>query len=219
MDEGPGSVSDVLERLAVVRVVCVLTVSDADDAERACRALLAGGLTAVEITFRTAAAGEAIRRVADIDGLLVGAGTVLGPEQLSSAVESGARFAVAPGTNDAVVKEAARAGVPFVPGVATPSEIEHARALGCRVLKVFPASLVGGPAFVKAMSAVYPDVRFVPTGGIGPDNLSDYLALPSVLACGGSWVCEPALLRDGRFDEIERRAREAAGQVAQAVPA
>ena len=86
-------------------------------------------------------------------------------------------------------------------------------------IHVFPATLVGGPAFVKAVSAVYPDVRFVPTGGIGPDNLSDYLALPSVLACGGSWVCEPALLRDGRFDEIERRAREAARQVAQAVPA
>ena len=99
--------------------------------------------------------------------------------------------------------------MPFVPGVATPSEIERARALGCRVLKVFPASLVGGPSFVKAVAAVYPDVRFVPTGGVHLENLTSYLELPSVLACGGTWMCEPALLRERRFDEVERRAREA----------
>jgi 2-dehydro-3-deoxyphosphogluconate aldolase/(4S)-4-hydroxy-2-oxoglutarate aldolase len=212
-------VSDVLERLGAVRIVPVLTAANADEAERACTALLAGGLTAVEITFRTAAAAEAIGRVAGMDGLLVGAGTILSPEQLASAVEAGARFAVAPGTSPAVIEAARAGGVPFVPGVATPSEIEHARALGCHVLKLFPASLIGGPAFVKAVSPVFQDVRFVPTGGVNPENLRAYLELPAVLACGGTWICEPALLREGRFDEVERRAREALELVAPAASA
>lgn len=191
------------------RVVPVLTAESAEDAERACEAMLAGGLTSVEITFRTDAAVEAIRRASRLDGLRVGAGTVLSESQLDAAVEAGARFAVAPSTNDAVVHAAQRAGVTFIPGAATPTEVEHAHALGCGVVKIFPASLVGGPAFIKAVSAVFPDVRFVPTGGVNIDNLDDYLALPSVLACGGTWICEPSLMREGRFDEIERRAREA----------
>jgi 2-dehydro-3-deoxyphosphogluconate aldolase / (4S)-4-hydroxy-2-oxoglutarate aldolase len=191
------------------RVVPVLTAESAEDAERACEAMLAGGLTAVEITFRTDAAVEAIRRASEIDGLLVGAGTVLSESQLEAALEAGARFAVAPSTNEMVVRAAQRAGVTFIPGAATPTEVEHARALGCEVVKIFPASLVGGPAFIKALSAVFQDVKFVPTGGVNIDNLDAYLALPSVFACGGTWICEPALLRDGRFDEIERRAREA----------
>jgi 2-dehydro-3-deoxyphosphogluconate aldolase/(4S)-4-hydroxy-2-oxoglutarate aldolase len=212
-------VSDVLERLGGVRVVPVLTAADADEAERACTALLAGGLTAVEITFRTAAAADALQRVAGMDGLLVGAGTILSPAQLESAVEAGARFAVAPGTSAAVVHAAQASGIPFVPGVATPSEIEAARALGCDVLKLFPASLLGGPAYVKAVAPVYQDVRFVPTGGVSTENLGAYLELPSVLACGGTWICEQALLRESRFDEVERRAREAVELVALAVAA
>jgi len=211
-------VNDVLEQLGAARVVPVLTATDADVAERACHALLAGGLSVVEITFRTAAAAEAIRRAVAIDGLLVGAGTVLSTEQLADAIHAGARFAVAPGTNDEVVDAAGNATLPFVPGAATPSEIEHARALGCRVVKVFPASLVGGPAFLKAVAAVYPDVRFVPTGGVNPDNIGSYLELPSVLACAGTWICEAALLSEGRFDEVERRAR-AAVELAGAVSA
>jgi 2-dehydro-3-deoxyphosphogluconate aldolase / (4S)-4-hydroxy-2-oxoglutarate aldolase len=195
------------------RVLPVLTAETADDAERACEAVLAGGLTAVEITFRTDAAPEAIRRAARIDGLVVGAGTVLSESQLGAALDAGAQFAVAPSTVDAVVRAAQRVGVTFIPGAATPTEIEHARALGCDVVKIFPASLVGGPAFVRAVSVVFPDVRFVPTGGVSNENLDEYLALPSVLACGGTWICEPALLREGRFDEIERRAREAAALV------
>jgi len=202
-------VSEVLDRLAELRIVPVLTAADPDEAERACHALLAGGLSVVEITFRTEAAAAAIRRVSALDGLLVGAGTVQSPEQLASAQAAGARFGVAPGTNAAVVAAAQEVGFPFVPGAATPSEIEGARELGCRVVKIFPASLVGGPAFVKAVAAVYPDVRFVPTGGITAENLPSYLALPTVLACAGTWICEQALLREGRFDEVERRAREA----------
>jgi 2-dehydro-3-deoxyphosphogluconate aldolase/(4S)-4-hydroxy-2-oxoglutarate aldolase len=212
-------VSDVVERLGDVRVVPVLTATNAEEAERACAALLAGGLTAVEITFRTDAAADAIRRVAETSELLVGAGTILSPEQLASAADAGARFAVAPGTTPSVIEAARARGIPFVPGVATPSEIEQARALGCDVLKLFPASLLGGPAFVKAIAPVYRDVRFVPTGGVNPENLGAYLELTAVLACGGTWICEPALLREGRFDEVERRAREAVELVALAAAA
>jgi 2-dehydro-3-deoxyphosphogluconate aldolase / (4S)-4-hydroxy-2-oxoglutarate aldolase len=212
-------VSDVLEQLAAVRIVPVLTAADADEAERACHALLAGGLAAVEITFRSDAAADALQRAAAIDGLLVGAGTVLSTAQLERAADAGARFAVAPGTNDEVIAAAQRAGMPFVPGVATPSEIEHALALQCRVLKLFPAAMVGGPAFVKAVAPVYPSVRFVPTGGVNPDNLASYLELPTVLACGGTWICERKLLDKRRFDEIERRAREAVELASVAVAA
>ncbi len=201
--------SDVLDRLSASRVVPVLTAADADEAERACEALLAGGLMCVEITFRTDAAADAIRRIARNEELLVGAGTILSPDQLALALDAGARFAVAPGTSEAVVEAARVARVPFVPGIATPSEIERARALGCDILKVFPASILGGPSFLKAVSPVYQDVRFVPTGGVNPENLASYLELPSVLACGGTWICDKALLRERRFDEVERRAREA----------
>jgi 2-dehydro-3-deoxyphosphogluconate aldolase / (4S)-4-hydroxy-2-oxoglutarate aldolase len=195
------------------RIIPVLTASSADEAERACRALATGGLTTVEITFRTEAAADAIRRASGIEGLVVGAGTVLSEEQLAAALDAGAQFAVAPGTNPAVVEAAQRAGVTFIPGAATPSEIEQARSLGCMIVKLFPASLLGGPAFVKAVAAVYRDVRFVPTGGVSLENLDEYLALPAVLACAGTWICEPALLREGRYDEIERRAREASALV------
>ena len=191
------------------RIVPVLTVESADDAERACEAILAGGLASVEITFRTAAAPEAIRRAVKLDGLEVGAGTVLTSMQLDAAVEAGAAFAVAPSTSATIVRAAQSAGIEFIPGAATATEIDQARALGCRLVKLFPAALIGGPAFVRAVSPVFPDLRFVPTGGINLDNLAEYLRLPSVAACGGTWICEPALIRDGRFDEVERRAREA----------
>jgi 2-dehydro-3-deoxyphosphogluconate aldolase / (4S)-4-hydroxy-2-oxoglutarate aldolase len=186
------------------RVVPVLTAESADHAERACNAILAGGLSSVEIVFRTEAAVEAIRRAACIEGLLVGAGTVLSVEQLDAAVEAGAKFAVAPSTDPVVIEAAQRAGVLIIPGVATPTEIDRARSLGCDVVKVFPASLVGGPAFIKAVSPVFHDVKFIPTGGITIDNLADYLVLPSVLACGGTWIT-------AELDGIEERARAAAG--------
>ena len=196
---------DAVETLGRIRVLPVLSVPDADQAEAACRALLAGGVSCVEITFRTDAAEEAIRRVSGIEGLLVGAGTVLSPEQAEAAAAAGARFAVAPGTSERVVEACRALSLPFFPGVATPSEIERARALGCRTLKVFPAATVGGVAFLRAVSAPYQDVQFIPTGGIDASNLAEYLAVPSVLACGGSWLCDPAL----PVEEIERLAREA----------
>jgi len=206
--------ADVVGVLERVRVLPVMSVPDTAGAESACRALLAGGISCVEITFRTDAAADAIRRVAGIEGLLVGAGTVLSAEQAEAAAAAGARFAVAPGTSEAVVEACRRLGLPFFPGVATPSEIEQARALGCHTLKVFPAGTLGGVAFLRAVSAPYRDVRFVPTGGIDASNLAAYLGVPSVLACGGSWLCDQALIREGRFDEIERLAREASAVAA-----
>lgn len=200
--------------LCCTRILPVLAVNDADQAEAACRALLAGGVACAEITFRTDAAVDAIRRVSAISGLLVGAGTVLSAEQADLAAQAGAKFAVAPGTNDSVVAACRDLGLPFFPGVATPSEIEHARALGCRTLKVFPASTVGGVAFLRAVSATYSDVRFIPTGGIGAGNLAEYLAVPSVVACGGSWLCDKRLLDAGQYNEVERLSREAMEMVA-----
>jgi 2-dehydro-3-deoxyphosphogluconate aldolase / (4S)-4-hydroxy-2-oxoglutarate aldolase len=201
--------AEVVERLACTRVVPVVAVDDADQAEALARALLAGGIGCIEITFRTAAAAEAIRRVRAVEGMLVGAGTVLSAEQAEAAAEAGAQFAVAPGTNDEVVAAAHEAGLPFLPGVATATEIEHARALGLTAVKVFPASVAGGVDFLKAVSAVYPSMRFMPTGGVTPATLAEYLAVPSVLAVGGSWLAPRDVLRAGRYDEIERLAREA----------
>jgi 2-dehydro-3-deoxyphosphogluconate aldolase/(4S)-4-hydroxy-2-oxoglutarate aldolase len=172
----------------IAGVIPVLTVASADEAEAACRAFLERGLTTVEITFRTDAAAEAIRRTSTIDGLTVGAGTVLDERQLEHALEAGAQFAVAPGTNPDVVEAARRAGVLFIPGAATPTEIDRARSLGCEIVKIFPAALLGGPAYIRAVSAVFPDVRFLPTGGVNETNVDEYLALPSVVACAGTWL-------------------------------
>jgi 2-dehydro-3-deoxyphosphogluconate aldolase/(4S)-4-hydroxy-2-oxoglutarate aldolase len=201
--------ADVVEALGRVRVVAVTTVDDATQAEATARALLGGGLTCMEIAFRSSAAAEAIERVSRVDGVLVGAGTVLSAVQAEAAKNAGARFAVAPGTSDEVVTACRELDLPFFPGVATPSEIERARALGLRTLKVFPAAQLGGPSFLRAVTATYPDVRYLPTGGISAENVREYLAVESVLAVGGSWLVKPELLRAGRFDEVERLAREA----------
>jgi 2-dehydro-3-deoxyphosphogluconate aldolase / (4S)-4-hydroxy-2-oxoglutarate aldolase len=206
-----GAEDQVVARLGRARVVPVASLDDGDQAEAAARALLRGGLDCIEVTFRTAAAADAIRRARAVGGMLVGAGTVLTPEQAREAAAAGADFAVAPGNNPAVVEACRALGLPFFPGVATASEIESARALGRTTLKVFPAAQVGGPGFLRAMSAVYPDVRFLPTGGIGQETAADYLALDAVLAVGGSWLVRAELLRAGRFDEVERLARHATG--------
>lgn len=200
---------EIVDLLSATRVVPIASLDDAADAEPAAQALVRGGLACIEVTFRTAAAAEAIRRLRDVEGLLVGAGTLLSVQQVEQALDAGAQFAVAPGTNPEVVRACQAAGLPFFPGVATPSEIETARALGLHTLKVFPAAQLGGPGFLQAVSATYPDVRFIPTGGVNRANMAEYLAVPSVLAIGGSWLLKKDLLRDGRFDEVERLAREA----------
>jgi 2-dehydro-3-deoxyphosphogluconate aldolase/(4S)-4-hydroxy-2-oxoglutarate aldolase len=204
------SEANVVARLRAARVLPVVTLDRPDQGRAAGRALMAGGIDCVEICFRTDAAVEGIRRATEVDGLLVGAGTVLSPESLEAAVEAGACFGVAPGLNEDVVLCARELGVPFFAGVATPTEIDRARTLGLSTVKVFPASQVGGCAFLRAVSATFPDLGFIPTGGIRSDTVEQYLEIPSVVACGGSWIAPQQLLDDG-LQEIERLAREVTG--------
>ena len=199
----------VLEELARARVLPVVALDDAGAVGDLCAALLEGGIACIEITFRTAAAVEAIARAAEVTGMLVGAGTVLTAQQAREALDAGASFAVAPGTDDRVVAACDELGLPFFPGIATPSELGHALRIGRTTVKVFPAAQLGGPGFVKAVAATFPDARFVPTGGVDADSLASYLAVPSVLACGGSWIAERQLIAERRFDEISSRARAA----------
>ena len=198
----------MVRRLERIRVVPLATL-DASVARRVGETLVEAGLPCIEIAFRAPGAVEAIREAARVEGLLVGAGTVLRPEQARAAADAGAAFAVAPGLSEEVVAASAAAGLPFFPGVATPTEIEHARRLGLRVLKLFPANLLGGPGFLRAVAAAYPDVRFIPTGGVDASTLAEYLAMPNVLACGGSWLANERVVRERAFDELARRARQA----------
>lgn len=200
----------VLDRIEAARLLPVVVVDEASQAVPLAKALVAGGLPVAEVTFRTDAAAEAIRRiVSEVPDALVGAGTVLTPEQVRAARYAGATFLVTPGFNPAVVAAAADEGLPIVPGVNNPTGVEQAMAAGLSAVKFFPAEPTGGVPFLKALVGPYRTMRFVPTGGIGPKNLRDYLALPAVLACGGSWMVEPALVRAGRFDEVQRMTAEA----------
>jgi 2-dehydro-3-deoxyphosphogluconate aldolase / (4S)-4-hydroxy-2-oxoglutarate aldolase len=194
--------------LAASRVVPVATIHDHRRAADVCAALARGGVGCIEITFRVPGAAEAIRAARTVDGMLVGAGTVLSCEQLEAAADAGAHFAVAPCLSPEVLLAARERELPFLPGVATATEVDHARRLGASVVKVFPASSAGGPGFLRAVSATYPSMRFMPTGGINRENLDAYLAVPSVLAVGGSWLVSEELVANGRYDEIMRLARE-----------
>ena len=203
----------LVERLARGRNVAVAVVEDPERAVPLARALLAGGVDAIELAFRTPRAAEALRRIAaEVPGVLVGAGTVLAPAQVREAKEAGAAFAVAPGFNPDVVRAAADAGLPFAPGVMTPSEIEGALALGCtRLLKFFPASVAGGVAGLRTLAAPYRHlgVRFLPLGGLTAANTAEWLAEPLVAACGGSWIAPAALVAAGNWAAIEENARAA----------
>ena len=193
----------IKERLGEHALVPVVEIADVHQAVPLGEALIAGGLPCAEITFRTAAAPDAIRALRQgCPDLLVGAGTVLTVEQAEAAVAAGAEFLVAPGSNPDVMAAARRLGVPMVPGVCTPSEIERAMAGGLDVVKFVPAEVCGGVAFLKSVAPVYPGVRYVPTGGIGPANLPAYLALPQVLACGGSWMVKRELVVAADFETI-----------------
>lgn len=214
-DDSPGRPTSpdpmsILERLGDLGVVPVVEIPDAREAVRLGETLVAAGLLCAEITFRTGAAADAIRALRDgCPHLLVGAGTVLTIDRADAAVAAGASFLVAPGSNPAVMARARDLGVLMIPGVCTPSEIETALAAGHDVLKLFPAEVVGGLAFIRAVAPVYPSLRFVPTGGIGPANLGAYLALPQVLACGGSWMVKRELIAAGDYAAIGRLAAEA----------
>jgi len=204
---------DTLGRLGLVPVVKIERDEDAVDLGRA---LLAGELPCAEITFRTEAAEEAIRRISSsLPEIVLGAGTVLSVDQADRAVSAGAQFIVSPGFNQKVVDWCLRNQIPVTPGVATPTEIDMALDVGLNILKFFPAEAMGGLATLKAIAAPYVGVKFIPTGGINLDNLGDYLAHPSVHCCGGSWLVKASLITAGRFDEITQLAREAVSVVRQ----
>jgi Entner-Doudoroff aldolase len=202
---------EVRAQLEACRVVPVVQLPEVAHARPLGEALLAAGLSCVEVTFRSEAAERGIAELAQLPGLLVGAGTVRSVEQAKRAKAAGARFVVSPATRDDVVRYCLDEGLFCSPGVVTPSEVEHALDLGVSVLKLFPADVFGGLRALKAYSAVFPGVPFMPTGGITAENLAEYLALPNVLACGGSWLAGPDLLKQQRFAEVEARARQALG--------
>jgi 2-dehydro-3-deoxyphosphogluconate aldolase/(4S)-4-hydroxy-2-oxoglutarate aldolase len=208
----------VLEEIRRLRIVPVVAIHDSRAAGPLADALLAGGLPCAEVTFRTDAAERSIRVLAERGGVLVGAGTVLKIEQVKIAVEAGAKFIVSPGLNPNVVRYCLDQGIPVTPGVCTPSELSLALDFGLEVVKFFPAEAFGGLKTLKAISEPYSRMRFIPTGGIGPANLVEYLLFPRVLACGGSWMVKSDLISSGNFQEITRLTRQAVELAAKAAP-
>lgn len=207
---------DIFDRLGEVGIVPVIALDDAKDAIPLGEALQRGGLACAEITFRTAAAEEAIRLMTKaFPDMIIGAGTVLTTEQVDRAVAAGAQFIVAPGCNPRIVRYCVERNIPMAPGVATASEIEQALECGVKKVKFFPAEANGGLAMIKALAAPYVDVTFMPTGGLNRDNVKAYLSYERVFACGGSWMVKKNLISEGRFDEIEQMAKEAAEIVKQ----
>lgn len=207
--------SDIRTLLGDHRVIPVVVIDDAAGAAPLAAALVDGGLPVAEVTFRTSEAEAALRQFAERGDLLVGAGSVRTVEQVARAVDAGARFIVSPGLSAPVVRRCQVDGVPIVPGVATASEIMQALDLGVDVVKLFPAGVIGGPRAVRALSAPFPTVRFVPTGGVNTENLADYLALPSVAAVGGSWMVARDLVAAGRFDDIRQLTADAVAAVSE----
>ena len=207
---------DLWKRIEETGVLPVIKIENAADAVPLADALCRGGLPAAEITFRTDAAEEAIRRTHQAHPeMLIAAGTVLTPEQADRAMAAGAQLIVSPGLNPTVVAHCVEKGYPIVPGVCTPSEIEQGLAFGLKVLKFFPAEPSGGLGMIKALAAPYGGVKFMPTGGISAKNIAAYLQEKCILACGGSWMVPGDALKAGKFDEIEALVREAVGLVAQ----
>ncbi|MER5936934.1 bifunctional 4-hydroxy-2-oxoglutarate aldolase/2-dehydro-3-deoxy-phosphogluconate aldolase [Streptomyces sp. NPDC001928] len=198
--------------LDLAPVVPVVVVDDPSDAVPLARALVAGGLPAIEVTLRTPAALEAIRAVADaVPEAVVGAGTVITPEQVTRAVTAGARFLVSPGWTDLLLEAMRASGVPYLPGVSTTSEVVALLERGVREMKFFPAEAAGGTAYLKSLNGPLPQARFCPTGGIGPAIAPDYLALPNVGCVGGSWMLPADAIAARDWGRVEALAREAAG--------
>ncbi len=201
---------EILKEIEGYGIVPVVKIENAADALPLGKAILAGGLPLAEITFRTAAAEEAIRTLTErMPELIVGAGTVLTTGQAQKAIRAGARFIVSPGFNPKIVSFCREQGVPVIPGVNSPTQIEAAMECGLRVMKFFPAEESGGAAFLKAVAGPYEGIRFIPTGGINAANLTSYLSLKNVIACGGSWMVKTELISAGKFEEITRLTAEA----------
>lgn len=198
------------ERFYDYAVVPVVVLNDADDAVPLADALIKGGLPCAEVTFRTDAAEESIRRICEsFPDMLVGAGTVLTTKQVERAYKAGAKFIVSPGFDPEIIDYCISIGLPVLPGCITPSEIAQAVKRGLKVVKFFPAEQSGGVAMIKAMAAPYSMVKFMPTGGISTKNLADYLSCDKILCCGGSWMVKEDLIKSGSFDKITDMTKEA----------
>ena len=201
-----------METVLKQRLICVAVIDKPDDAVPLAQALSAGGLNTMEVTFRTDAAAEAIRRIRqEVPGMCIGAGTVLTPYQAAQAAEAGAQFLVAPGLDESVLSAALARNVPYIPGVVTPTEVGRALALKCKLIKFFPAEVSGGVAMLKALAGpfAHTGVQFVPTGGITAATLPAYLALPQVAAVGGSWMAERDLIAQHAWERITALTAEA----------
>lgn len=208
--------TEAFDRIAAIGVVPVIAIDSVDHALPLADALLEAGLPTAEITFRTEAAADVLARLRDArPELLIGAGTLLSPAQLQQAVEAGAAYGLAPGFDPAVVEAAKDAGLPFIPGVMTPSDITLAAARGCRVMKFFPSAAAGGPSMLKNISAPFAHLglRFMPTGGVKLDTVADWLALPEILAVGGTWIATAQHMNEGDWTGIRDRARAAVERV------
>ncbi len=191
-------------------IVPVVKIDDAKKAVGLAKAMIKGGIPCAEVTFRTAAAEEAIRLITkECPEMLVGAGTVINPELAEKAVNAGAKFIVSPGLNKHTVKWCQEHNIPVVPGVCTPSDIEKGIELGLSILKFFPAEASGGVKMLKDLGGPFPQIKFMTTGGINPDNLPDYAKAPNVLAIGGSWMVKPDLIESEKWDEITKLCQEA----------
>jgi len=199
-----------IDQVAACGVVPVVVLEDAAQAVPTAKALLKGGINAMEITFRTAAAKESIARVAkEVPEMIVGAGTVVNLENLHDAVEAGAKFIVCPGSDPEIIQEAMRLNVPITPGVVTPSEIMMGLKLGVKVFKFFPAESFGGLKTIKALCGPFPQIRIIPTGGINQNNAAEYFKNPKIVAVGGSWMCAKDLIAAGDFDAIAEKSKAA----------
>ncbi|MBW3695869.1 bifunctional 4-hydroxy-2-oxoglutarate aldolase/2-dehydro-3-deoxy-phosphogluconate aldolase [Vibrio sp. T187] len=206
---------ELISALKSYKVIPVIQIDDAAQAVPLAKALVENGLPVAEVTFRTEAAAEAIRLMREAyPEMCIGAGTVLNAEQVDKAKAAGAEFVVAPGLNPTTVKYCQEVGMPIVPGVNSPSQIEQGLELGLTFMKFFPAEASGGIAMVKSLLAPYVNVSLMPTGGIGKGNVSDYLGLDRVICCGGTWMVAPKLIAEGNWDEIGRLVREAVEHVA-----
>ena len=199
-----------VEQVAACGVVPVVVLDDAEQAVPTAKALLAGGINTMEITFRTAAAKASIAKVAsEVPEMIVGAGTVINAQQLHDAVEAGAKFIVSPGSDEAIIAEAMKLNVPITPGVVTPSEIMLGLRLGVKVFKFFPAESFGGLKTIKALCGPFPQIRFIPTGGINQNNAAEYFKNPKIVAVGGSWMVTRDMVAAGDFDAIAAKSRAA----------
>ena len=206
--------TSMLPKLEEKKLVPVVKLDRAEDAKPLGEALCMGGLPVAEVTFRTEAAEESIRRMRkEFPEMLVGAGTVVTVEQAKRAQDAGASFLVSPGIKSDVVEYALKNQIPVFPGACTPSEVMTAQSYGLEVVKFFPAKQYGGLATIKALAAPFPGMRFMPTGGVTADNVLEFLAFDRIIACGGSWMVKDALIKAGRFDEIVRLTQEAVSLV------